>query len=482
MPNTILREEERTWTRGCSEAPRLPSRRPPRGRSVLRSTTSEERIDEIEEDQDRCRTRRRLHYGDRSGRLGSERTPGPAAGPVGRVPHPPRRRLRQGHRQEGDRHADQARRDRHADPRRRLHDHRQDREAYFECVNDNGGINGHPIKYTLYNEQLNPAQQAALAKKLIESDKVVGIVGNTSFTECGDELEVLQVQGLRRDRRRRPGGVLRHAVFAEVNMGPRYSNIGAAQALDQGGREVDRRSPRRHDLGVCRRRRASGRQGGRASRCKYSRRSCRSRMRTRRPPAGPGGRRPGGGVILDFTPDTATGVHEGGDRAGPRRQGDVGLVDADREHVHGRQFAGVRRTIVDQLGVQQPSTRVGPDSRCIIQITDEVRTEDRPQAFGQMGFMVGKFATQLCSTSRAPITAKSYNAAVRTEEPEDGHALQAVVRRASLAVPHPEQLGHHGRLQERQGRRRRRSASRSRRSTRRSPRPASGRRSSTCSG
>ena len=38
-------------------------------------------------------------------------------------------------------------------------------KAYFDCVNDNGGINGHPIKYTLYTEQLNPAQEAALAQE-----------------------------------------------------------------------------------------------------------------------------------------------------------------------------------------------------------------------------------------------------------------------------------------------------------------------------
>src|SRR5262249_40103598 len=54
--------------------------------------------------------------------------------------------------------------------------------AYFKCVNDNGGIHGRPIKYIQYTEQLNPAQQATLARKLVESDKVVGIVGNTSFT------------------------------------------------------------------------------------------------------------------------------------------------------------------------------------------------------------------------------------------------------------------------------------------------------------
>ena len=85
-------------------------------------------------------------------------------------------------------------------------------KAYFDCVNDNGGINGRPIKYTLYTEQLNPAQEAALARKLIESDKVVGIVGNTSFAECGTNCEVLQEQGLRRHRRRRAGRVLQHAV------------------------------------------------------------------------------------------------------------------------------------------------------------------------------------------------------------------------------------------------------------------------------
>src|SRR5262249_56487697 len=39
-------------------------------------------------------------------------------------------------------------------------------QAYFNCVNDNGGINGRPIKYTLYTEQLNPAPAAALARKL----------------------------------------------------------------------------------------------------------------------------------------------------------------------------------------------------------------------------------------------------------------------------------------------------------------------------
>ena len=72
----------------------------------------------------------------------------------------------------------------------------------------------------------------------------------------------------------------------------------------------------------------------------------------------------GGGIILDFTPDTAPAVHEGGDRPGHRRQGEVGLVDADREHVHGRasspQFDG-HLWINQEFANLDPSD--GPDTR-----------------------------------------------------------------------------------------------------------------------
>ena len=108
--------------------------------------------------------------------------------------------------------------------------------AYFDCVNDNGGINGRPIKYTLYNEQLNPAQEAALARKMIQSDKVVGIVGNTSFAECGTNWKYYKSKGYVVHRRRRPGRVLLAPRRSpRSNSGPRYSNVGAAQALIAAG-------------------------------------------------------------------------------------------------------------------------------------------------------------------------------------------------------------------------------------------------------
>ena len=108
-------------------------------------------------------------------------------------------------------------------------------KAYFDCVNDNGGINGRPIKYILYNEQLNPAQEAALARKLIESDKVVGVVGNTSFAECGTNWRYYKSKGYIVIGAGVQAECYSTPSYAMVNAGPRYSNVGAAQALIKAG-------------------------------------------------------------------------------------------------------------------------------------------------------------------------------------------------------------------------------------------------------
>jgi branched-chain amino acid transport system substrate-binding protein len=102
-------------------------------------------------------------------------------------------------------------------------------KAYFDCVNANGGINGHPIKYYIATEQTNPAQIAALAKQLVQTDKVVGIVGNTSIIECSVNSSYWQKLGF---------FVIDSGIAPEcystpnsaaVNMGPRYSSDGAVQ-------------------------------------------------------------------------------------------------------------------------------------------------------------------------------------------------------------------------------------------------------------
>jgi branched-chain amino acid transport system substrate-binding protein len=101
--------------------------------------------------------------------------------------------------------------------------------AYFTCVNDNGGVNGHPIKYYIEQEQTNPAQIAGEAKQLVQTDHVVGIVGNTSIIECSIDHSYWQKLGY---------DIIDSGIAPEcwstpnsaaVNMGPRYSSDGAVQ-------------------------------------------------------------------------------------------------------------------------------------------------------------------------------------------------------------------------------------------------------------
>jgi branched-chain amino acid transport system substrate-binding protein len=106
--------------------------------------------------------------------------------------------------------------------------------AYFACVNANGGINGHPIKYDVQYDQTQPAQIAAAAKALIQTDKVVGIVGVTDILECTIDqaywksLGIFEIDsGIAPECWSTPNS-------AAVNMGPRYSSDGAVQyALEQ---------------------------------------------------------------------------------------------------------------------------------------------------------------------------------------------------------------------------------------------------------
>jgi branched-chain amino acid transport system substrate-binding protein len=106
--------------------------------------------------------------------------------------------------------------------------------AYFTCVNDNGGINGHPIKYYIETEQTNPAQIAGEAKQLVQTDHVVGIVGNTSIIECSVDHSYWEKLGFAIVDSGIAPECYSTPNSAAVNMGPRYSSDGAVQyALSQ---------------------------------------------------------------------------------------------------------------------------------------------------------------------------------------------------------------------------------------------------------
>jgi branched-chain amino acid transport system substrate-binding protein len=106
--------------------------------------------------------------------------------------------------------------------------------AYFNCVNDNGGINGHPIKYVIETEQTNPAQIAAEARQLVQTDHVLGIIGNTSIIECSVNHSYWEKLGFYIIDSGIAPECYSTPNSAAVNMGPRYSSDGAVQyALSQ---------------------------------------------------------------------------------------------------------------------------------------------------------------------------------------------------------------------------------------------------------
>ena len=111
--------------------------------------------------------------------------------------------------------------------------------AYFECVNDNGGINGRPVELVIETEQTDPGQIASLAKKLVESEKVLGIVGNTSLIECTVNHKYYEQQGIYMIGSGIAPECYSTPNIAAVNMGPRYSSDGAVQyAIRAGAKKI----------------------------------------------------------------------------------------------------------------------------------------------------------------------------------------------------------------------------------------------------
>jgi branched-chain amino acid transport system substrate-binding protein len=108
-------------------------------------------------------------------------------------------------------------------------------QAYFTCVNDNGGINGHPIKYYVETEQTQASQIAADAAQLVQTDHVLGIVGNTSIIECSIDSSYWKQHGYYIIDSGIAPECYSTSNSAAVNMGPRYSSDGAVQyALAKG--------------------------------------------------------------------------------------------------------------------------------------------------------------------------------------------------------------------------------------------------------
>jgi branched-chain amino acid transport system substrate-binding protein len=285
--------------------------------------------------------------------------------------------------------------------------------AYFSCVNDNGGINGRPIKYTLYTEALNPAQEAALARKMVQGDKAVGIVGNTSFAECGTNAAYYKSHGYVVIGAGVQAECYSTASFAEVNSGPRYSNVGAAQALiAAGAKKLAIASPDTISAYA---------DGGPALVAKAHNipvkifpthlpvTDATSQLLQMYQFAGDGG-----GILIDFTPDTAPAFMKAAEAQGIVDKVLWGSSTPIANTFMAGQFSPTfdgHLWIDNEFSNVDP--KVGPDSALMFAILKKYAPSIAPQAFAQMGFLDGKFATNALLSIKGAITKTSYNIAVK---------------------------------------------------------------------
>jgi len=107
--------------------------------------------------------------------------------------------------------------------------------AYFDCMNANGGVNGRRLVYKYYTEADEPDKLAALAVRLADTDKALAIVGNTSDLDCIINQKFYEQRGFRVIGAGVAAPCFSTPNFAMVNMGPHWSNTGAAQALVRAG-------------------------------------------------------------------------------------------------------------------------------------------------------------------------------------------------------------------------------------------------------
>jgi branched-chain amino acid transport system substrate-binding protein len=108
-------------------------------------------------------------------------------------------------------------------------------DAYFKCVNENGGINGRPVQMVEENDNGKPEDAGAAAKKLIETDKVVAMVGGFSILDCPVNGDYYKQQGYYVIVAGVPAECFSSPNIAAANMGPGYSALGAAQSVIEKG-------------------------------------------------------------------------------------------------------------------------------------------------------------------------------------------------------------------------------------------------------
>lgn len=288
-------------------------------------------------------------------------------------------------------------------------------QAYFSCVNDNGGINGRPIKYIIETEQTDPQQVAALATKLIDDDKVLAIVGSTSLIDCAVNHTLYEQRGFNVIVAGVPFQCFSTPNISAVNMGPYYSSEGAAQYLVRQGVKTmvvaGANVPGAdHDIsGVT----AIAKTNNIPSKGAYLENvpiSDAAGIAVKLTQAAGDG----GGVVLNFTPPEGLKILQAAEQQGlvdkvkwawSTPGNDASVVQALGPAWNGKLGVNAELNLVDSTG---------PDNTLYQKITKQYAPTIPLGSFGQMGFVAADIITHtLLSLPENQLTAQGVNTAIR---------------------------------------------------------------------
>ncbi|UGS34293.1 ABC transporter substrate-binding protein [Capillimicrobium parvum] len=285
-------------------------------------------------------------------------------------------------------------------------------KAFYDCVNDNGGINGRPIQYIIEPEQTDPGQVASLAKKLVESDKVLGIFGGFSLIDCAVNHKFYEANGYYVTNAGIAPECWSTPNSAAINMGPRYSSDGATQALiKQGVKKLVFIQSNVPGTGYIE---AGPKAVAKAANVPIV--SLKENVPIQDAnsvalkvvqQAGDGG-----GVVLNFTPPEALKILQAAQQQGLQDRVKWGcstpcntdfLAEALGSDWENKLFVNAELNVTDAQG---------PDTALYNKVREQYGSKIPLGSFSQMGFLLAKIATDQMLKIKGPITQESVNKAI----------------------------------------------------------------------
>jgi branched-chain amino acid transport system substrate-binding protein len=267
--------------------------------------------------------------------------------------------------------------------------------AYFKCVNDNGGIKGHPVDFIVEEHGSDPQQVGSFATKLAENDKVAAFVAGFSILDCPVNHKYYEQNGFYPIVAGVPNECFNTPNIAALNMGPGYSSLGAVRYVidkDQAKGTMVVVSPKQ-----------PGNEAVNQIALSYAKEKglkAISRLETV-PLADPASlvqaivaqAGDGGGVVLDFTPPEGVKILQAAAQQGVIDKVKWGsstpLNDTSVPDAVGKEWEG-KIAINAELALLDSD---GPDMQLYRAVNKKYSPDNPLGSFGQMGFVAAKMFT-----------------------------------------------------------------------------------------